>query len=314
MRIGLGTAALGRPLYINVKQEKTAVSDLNAFKMKGIQVLDAAYEMGVRFFDTAPGYGLAENLLLEWLKSKNDTTVEVSTKWGYTYVANFDPNAKVHEVKEHSLHKLNEQWEYSKGLQPNLKLYQIHSATLETGVLSNDKILAKLFELKKEQNLEIGATTSGHNQVEIIKKALDVSVEREQLFDSFQITYNILEQDVIKLCNELSLQEKKILVKEALANGRIFKNNAYPHYKEMYAYLSFLADKYQVGEDAIALRFCMQTIPKSLVLSGASNISHLEANLKANDIVLSKEEINRLKEFKISSSNYWEERKKLTWQ
>ena len=67
------------------------------------------------------------------------TSIEIATKWGYTYTANFDANATVHEVKEHSLSKLNEQWNFSKQLLPYLKVYQIHSATLETGVLENKK-------------------------------------------------------------------------------------------------------------------------------------------------------------------------------
>ncbi len=50
---------------------------------------------------------------------------------GYTYIANFDFNATIHEDKNHSLEKLNQQWEKSKQLLPNLKLYQIHSVTQE---------------------------------------------------------------------------------------------------------------------------------------------------------------------------------------
>ena len=121
--IGLGTASIGRPLYINVKSEVSSEPfSLPEFKKKGLQVLEAAYNNGIRCFDTSPGYGLAEQMLLDWLKDKNDSSIEVSTKWGYTYVANFDPNAKVHEIKEHTLAKLNEQWEYSKKLLPYLKV------------------------------------------------------------------------------------------------------------------------------------------------------------------------------------------------
>ncbi len=68
-----------------------------------MRVLDTAYKAGIRHFDTAAGYGLAEDLLIEWLELKNDSSITVSTKWGYTYVANFNPDAKEHEVKEHSL-------------------------------------------------------------------------------------------------------------------------------------------------------------------------------------------------------------------
>ena len=201
MNLGLGTAALGRPQYINVRQENCEISNLEIFRKQSFQVLEDAYKLGIRYFDTAPGYGLAEELVLEWLKTKDDKTIEIATKWGYTYTANFNANAKVHEVKEHSLEKLNEQWNFSKQLLPYLKVYQIHSATLETGVLENDEVLKQLAFFKNEYNLKIGLTTTGANQVEVIQKALDVLVDGKPLFDVFQVTYNFLEQSLLKIIN-----------------------------------------------------------------------------------------------------------------
>ena len=112
-KIGLGTAAIGRPQYINIRSQEAKTFSLDAFKEKGIQVLESAYEQGIRYFDTAPGYGMAEQLLIDWVKEKDDPTIEVATKWGYAYVANFDPNAVVHEVKDHSLEQLIKQWKVS---------------------------------------------------------------------------------------------------------------------------------------------------------------------------------------------------------
>ncbi len=313
MNLALGTAALGRPQYINVRQHDVDNSNLETFKKKSFQVLENAYKSGIRYFDTAPGYGLAEELVLEWLQTKNDKTIAIATKWGYTYTANFNPDAKVHEVKEHSLAKLNEQWNFSKKLLPYLKVYQIHSATLETGVLENNEVLQQLAFLKKEHHLKIGLTTSGTNQVEVIKKGLDVLIDDEQLFDAFQVTYNFLEQSLLKTVNELRHQNKKIIVKEALANGRIFRNKDYPHYNKMYTTLENLASKNNVGIDAIALKYCEQTIPKSIVLSGASNSSQLSENLKTNNFSLTEDDIQLLSSFKMSPEFYWKERKGLQW-
>jgi aryl-alcohol dehydrogenase-like predicted oxidoreductase len=313
MALGLGTAALGRPQYINIRQGNFKNLDLNSFKKQGLQVLEEAYNLGVRYFDTAPGYGLAEGLLLEWLQTKKDPSIQVATKWGYTYVANFDANAKVHEIKEHSLSKLNEQWDTSKAFASHLKVYQIHSATIETGVLKNDSILNRLAMLKHEYGLEIGITTTGTNQTEVIKKALDIEVEGHALFDTFQVTYNILDQSLETISNVLTKQGKKIIIKEALANGRLFRNRNYNHYKELYTTLEKLAKKHKIGTDAIALKFCQQNMQKSIVLSGASNSEHLESNLKMKTISLSQEELRELKNHSIPASNYWLERKKLIW-
>lgn len=312
MAIGLGTAALGRPVYINLHNENSKMN-LNHFRAQSFSVLERAYQFGVRYFDTAPGYGLAEDLLLEWLGTKDDSSIQIATKWGYTYVANFDVNAKVHEIKEHSLEKLNEQWQISKAFSSNLKVYQIHSATLETGVLENSVILEQLAFLKSEYQIEIGITTTGANQTEVIKKALDVSVNGEQLFDAFQVTYNILDQSLNTVSKDLISQNKRIIIKEALANGRLFKNPNYNHYLKLYNVLEDLAKKHNVGVDAIALKFCEQSIVESLVLSGASNIGHLESNLKTDAIYLSEDDLYILKNFKIETANYWQERKQLTW-
>ena len=312
-KYGLGTAALGRPQYINVRQESNKNIDLAAFKAQGLEVLEKAYQLGVRYFDTAPGYGLAEQLLFDWLKTKKDSTIQIATKWGYTYVANFNPEALVHEIKEHSIAKLNEQWDISKDFLPNLKVYQIHSATLETGVLKNEAVLNQLAYLKNEFNIHIGITTTGVNQTEVIKQALDVTIDDKQLFDVFQVTYNVLDQSLNAIKTDLNSQNKTIILKEALANGRLLKNYNFSHYSDLYAVLDQLSYRYQVGIDAIALKFCEQTINNSLVLSGASTIEHLEANLKVESFKLSNTDIEKLKDFKIKPTNYWNERKQLNW-
>lgn len=65
MALGFGTAALGRPQYINIRSHKVVKTDLEAFKSNGFKLLEKAYQLGIRYFDTAPGYGLAESLLLD---------------------------------------------------------------------------------------------------------------------------------------------------------------------------------------------------------------------------------------------------------
>ncbi|MGK0363080.1 MAG: aryl-alcohol dehydrogenase-like predicted oxidoreductase [Saprospiraceae bacterium] len=313
-KIGLGTAAIGRPLYINIKKE-TAVNDFSkeVFRQKGIDILETAYEQGIRYFDTAPGYGMAEQMLIDWVQEKEDTRIEIATKWGYTYVANFDGNATQHEVKEHSLAKLNEQWEKSKILLPSLTTYQIHSTTFETGVLENEAVLNRLAELRNKHGLRMGITTTGANQAEVLRKALDVKVNGEDLFNLFQVTYNIFDQSLASIATEISKQNKRLVIKEALANGRIFPNEKYSHYVTAYQQLKQLADKHNVGIDAIALRFCVDSIPIYKVLSGAANAQHLTDNIKVADFKLEEEDITALKALAINPTLYWNERKQLGW-
>ena len=309
--LGFGTAAIGRPMYINIRSQKSTPFDLHKFKVDSTQILENAYQSGIRYFDTAPGYGISEDLLIEWLKSKDDPRIEIATKWGYEYVANFQMDAKEHEVKEHSLEMLNKQWKSSKKLLPHLTTLQIHSATFETGVLENQAVLNRLAELKAKHGLRIGVTTTGDNQVEVLKKALAVEVEGLRLFDVFQVTYNVLDQSIGEL-KEL-LKGKRVIVKEALANARVFRNNDYPLYTNLYDSMESLANKYKVGVDAIALRFCMQTLDCFQVLSGANEVLQVEQNLKAESFSLNEEEIQMLKNLQIAPRAYWAERKQLTW-
>lgn len=311
--IGLGTAAIGRPQYINIRQSSNQILNFEEFKQIGIATLDYAYEFGIRYFDTAPGYGMAEQLVANWLREKDVRSIEVATKWGYTYTANFDANAITHEVKEHSLNKLNEQWSVSRAMLPVLKYYQIHSATFDTNILNNMDVLNRLADLKEEHGLVVGLTTTGHNQVEVFEKALEIEKNRKRLFDLFQMTYNIFEQSIRASIQQLEKTDIKIVIKEAMANGRIFPNQNYPHYARTYQFLSELANKYNVGIDAIALRYCIDSISSFKVLSGASNIEHLRNNLKAADFELEPEDIQILKGMAINPDQYWNERKQLAW-
>lgn len=311
-RIGLGTAAIGRPVYMNIRSENVRTSfDLNSFKKEGYSILEFAYEQGIRHFDTAPNYGMAEDLLIDWLHEKKYDDVNISSKWGYTYTADFNPNASSHEVKEHSISKLNQQWEKTSKLLPFLKTYQIHSASLETGVLDNKIVLNRLASLKYEFGIKIGLTSTGANQNEIIEKALQIEIENQQLFDSFQVTFNLFDQSVLKQLDQL--KGKELIVKEALANGRVFPNLHYSNYTANYKFLKELSLKYSVGVDAIALRFCIDTIPTGLILSGASTKQQIQENLKANLFQLENNEIDHFFELRVKPEDFWDERKLLAW-
>jgi aryl-alcohol dehydrogenase-like predicted oxidoreductase len=307
-QIGLGLAALGRPDYINIRQNNTIDKSKKAFKTNAYDVMDFAYKKGVRYFDTAPSYGLGEQFLIDWKNSRQHKDLLLSTKWGYTYVANWELGfAGKHEVKEHSVSKLNEQWEISKALYPHLKIYQVHSATLESGILNDISIHERLFQLKKEYGLQIGITTSGANQSKILNIAKNIAVNNQLLFDSYQVTYNIFEQSTFDTLQSLKAIGKTIIIKEALANGRVFTSN---NSKKS---LELLAKTYNVGSDAIALRFVIDTLHPNMVLSGASSSNHLAQNLKAHDFKLSSEDLELLKSLKVNSTDYWNERNNLAW-
>ena len=306
-KIGLGLAALGRPEYINIREHQNIDKSKNAFKKRAFGILTTAYGLGIRYFDTAPSYGKGETFLADWQQNQKEfLNAEFATKWGYTYVANWELGfSGAHEIKEHSISKLNEQWNISKALFAKLNVYQIHSATLESGVLENSEILLKLHELKKETGLKIGLTTSGVFQEETLKKASTITIKNEILFDVFQVTYNVFEQTTNNILNKLIQKGKHVVIKEGLANGRIFRTPP--------ICLKNIAKKHKVGIDAVALRFIIDHLNPSVVLSGAFEEKQLIDNLKALDFKLNCEEIEQLKTLQMDTNKYWEERKQLLW-
>ena len=312
--IGLGLAAIGRPQYINVRQSLDLNKSADYYRKNAFNMLDFAYHQGIRHFDTAPSYGKGEEFLQQWYRQNGYKDVTFSTKWGYTYVANWNLKFEgAHEIKEHSLEKLIEQWSVSKQLLPALKVYQIHSATFESGVLENMDVLDKLFEIKNKTGLKIGISASGEHQSDIVKYASQIKIKNQTLFESFQVTYNILETSTYPVLSSLLKEGKVVIIKEAVANGRIFKNDAYEHYHSLYKDLENLAKKYQVSTDAIALRFIMDNLAPSIILSGASNKEQLLENLKVKNFKLENRELLSLKQHTVDPVTYWNERKKLVW-
>ncbi|WNH08191.1 aldo/keto reductase [Thalassobellus suaedae] len=307
-------AALGRPEYINIRLDDAIDKSEKVFKNNTFSVLDEAYKLGIRYFDTAPSYGKGEAFLNEWNNTKNHEDVILGTKWGYTYKANWELGySGKHEVKEHSLEKLIEQWQVSKEMLPKLKYYQVHSATFESGLLENQAVLNQLYNIKKETGLQIGITTSGYNQKDVLEAALKVEIDGELLFDSFQVTYNVFEQSTFPVLSKLIKSGKTVIIKEALANGRVFQNKKFSSYQKGYGIMKQLSEKYKVGFDAIALRFVMDNLNPTYVLSGASNKIQLEQNLKALSFSFTKEELDVFKTLKVDSKDYWQERSNMNW-
>jgi aryl-alcohol dehydrogenase-like predicted oxidoreductase len=312
--LGLGLAAIGRPDYINIRSQQPDKSR-PVFKQNSFKVLDEAYRLGIRHFDVAASYGYGEQFLLEWLSKRKHNDVSCSTKWGYTYMANWKIGySGKHEIKEHSLEKLNEQWSYSKQFLPWLTIYQIHSATIESGVLDNAPVLERLQAIKNKYKIKIGISTSGPGQKDVIEKAETIVLEDAPLFDAYQVTYNLLEQSVFESLQNLISKGKIVIIKEALANGRLFRNNDYPNYTEVYKVLDTVSREFNMSVDAIALKFIIDTLEPNLILSGAANPVELQSNTTCMNIELSPSVLERLKGLQIDSEYYWSERSCLPWQ
>ncbi|WP_461026507.1 aldo/keto reductase, partial [Streptomyces sparsus] len=223
-RLGLGLAAVGRPGYLNLGRESDlpAVRTVEAMRARTEDLLDAAYAAGVRYVDTARSYGRAEEFLADWLRSRPGATdVVVGSKWGYTYTADWAVDAETHEVKDHSAATYDRQRaETDRLLGGRLDLYQIHSLTPRSPALADRALHERLARLA-ERGVTVGFSTSGPEQADTIRAALGVEVAGRPLFQVVQSTYNLLEPSAGPALAEAHEAGLSVIVKEALANGRL---------------------------------------------------------------------------------------------
>lgn len=312
-RIGLGLAALGRPGYINLGHS----TDLNqSYEVSTMEkhthhMLDLAYQQGIRYFDVARSYGKAELFLSKWIKKRND--LAIGSKWGYTYTADWKIQAEKHEIKEHSISVLNRQWkETQETLNQYPDIYHIHSASLESGVLQNKEVIDRLWELKNE-GIIIGLSLSGAKQLDTLEQSMEIKIQGEYLFQSVQVTWNLLERSATQALEKASRAGYGIIVKEALANGRLTDRNKSASFREKLQILQRIAKKHQAGIDAIAIAYIINQPWASIVLSGAVTEDHLLSNLRALSIELDSNDMDMLNQLKESPIDYWETRSKLEW-
>ncbi|MEU6252963.1 aldo/keto reductase [Streptomyces sp. NPDC047043] len=307
--IGLGLAAVGRPGYINLGREQDLPEgrSVDAMRRRTHELLDAAYAQGVRYFDVARSYGRSEEFLADWLNARPDTDdIVIGSKWGYTYTAGWTADAETHEVKDHSVQTYERQRaETADLLGDHLDLYQIHSVTPDSPALTDKELHAKLAEAAA-QGTTIGFSTSGPAQADAIRAALAVTVDGEPLFRTVQSTYNALETSAAPALAEAHDAGLTVIVKEAMANGRL----AAPHAPEV---LKAVAAETSLGCDAVALALILRQPWAGVVLSGAATINQLASNLHAAVVDLDEDQLTRLAALVEDPQAYWGTRAGLPW-
>jgi aryl-alcohol dehydrogenase-like predicted oxidoreductase len=311
--IGLGLAAVGRPGYINLGRGEDLEGSRTPDDMRRRShlVLDAAYAAGIRYVDAARSYGRAEEFLASWLETRGmrPDAVVVGSKWGYTYTAGWVVGAEVNEVKDHSVATLRRQIAESRALLgAHLRLYQIHSATLESGVLDDPAVLCDLVGLR-ESGIAVGFSASGPRQADTVRHALDARVDGEAVFQTVQATWNVLEPSAGPALAEAAGEGLGIIVKEALANGRLAGRGTGPAADA----LRGIAVGSECGPDAVAVAAALANPWASVVLSGAVTPAQLESNVAALGVGLSGDDLARLSDLAEEPAGYWAARSGLPW-
>lgn len=275
MTLGLGLAAIGRPAYITSGRDRDLPGSRSRAELRdrAHALLDAAYGLGIRYVDAARSYGDAEEFLGSWLAARDVPDVFVASKWGYRYVGDWRMDAATHEVKSHDLATFTAQLAETRALLGDrLRLYQVHSVTPDSPLLTDRPLLDRLGALR-DDGVEVGFSTSGPAQAVAVERALAVRVGGRPLFTSVQSTWNLLESSAGPALAAAHAAGARVVVKECVANGRLVS--------DVDPSLARVAAAHGVGPAAVALGAALAQPWCDVVLSGAVTPQQLAANARA---------------------------------
>nr|WP_218885859.1 aldo/keto reductase [Kineococcus aurantiacus] len=270
----MGLAAAGRPAYLTLGRGDDLASSRSVEEMEARchQLLDLAWERGVRYVDVARSYGHAERFLGTWLAAHpgRRDQLTIGSKWGYEYVGDWSLDAAVHERKDHSLAMFERQWPQTlDALGGPPDVYLVHSITPDSPALDDGPLLAALAGLAAT-GVRVGLSTSGPAQGAVLERALGTGAP----FSAVQATWNLLERSVGPVLAQAHDEGWLVVVKEGVANGRLTARGADPA-------VAALARVDGQGVDAFALGAVLAQPFVDVVLSGAVTTGQLEQNLAA---------------------------------
>ena len=314
-RIGVGLAAIARPGYITLGRARDLPADRSpdAMFLRTVEVLDAARAAGIRYVDVARSYGRAEEFLAEWLRERGVARAEttIGSKWGYRYTAGWRVAADVHEQKELSLPRFAEQLAETRSrLGDRLDLYQIHSATEESGVFDDASLLRALVDGRRRGDYRaLGVTLTGPDSARTLERARRARVDGERVFDVVQATFNVLEPSLAGPLAAAHAEGIGVIAKEVFANGRLTDANERPEDAALLARLH-AAGPSGTPVDRLAIGFVLAHPFVDVALSGAATAAQLGSHVAAADLALAPLAFADLSE---TPETYWSIRKDLPW-
>ncbi|MCC3358233.1 aldo/keto reductase [Bacillus sp. REN16] len=273
---------------------------------KASQILDAAVDMGINYFDTADLYdqGLNEEFVGKALKSKRQDII-LATKVGNRFEAgkegwSWDPSKKyIKSAVKESLRRL--QTDY-------IDLYQLHGGTIEDQI---DETIEAFEELKGEGVIRYYGISSIRPNVirEYVNKSSIVSL---------MMQYSILdrrpEEQILSFLkeHEVSVVTRGPVAKGLLTNRPIedanqsTKQDGYLDYsfEELEAVISSLKSEVAGSRPLteIALQYCLFEDAVASVVAGASSTQQIEKNVEAaNAKPLTADEIRKIRELSKAS-------------
>lgn len=309
--LGLGLAALGRPGYMNLGHAEDLPADRTVAELRNhcFEILDAAYAAGIRYVDAARSYGEAETFLGAWLDDRRPGDVAVGSKWGYAYTAGWKVDVPVHEVKEHSLERFETQARETGDRLPRLDVYWVHSVTEDSPLFDAPELQRSMARWAGATGTTLGVTVTGPKQTAALARARAVEVDSKPLFGAVQATWNVLEPSVGDGLAEAHAAGWVVVIKEALANGRLSPRN--DDLAQEAPSLVQASMRKGVTPDVLAMAAALSHPWCDCVLSGAATTGQLASHLRA--VPLAGGFDWRSVAVVAEPKEYWERRSRLPW-
>jgi len=243
--LGCGLIAIGRPW--GTTPEVPTEAD-------AMRLLETAYTLGVRFFDTAPSYGLSEKrlgLFLGHLTPEERHGVTVATKFGELWDADTQAGRA-----DHTFDALRRSLDNSLGLLGSIAVLQLHKAT--TDLLDSEDV-GRAFEYARAAG--VGAFGVSASDVDTATKAL-----HDERFGFLQLPYNQGSAQFTPVVQEATSFNTQLIINRPLSMGKAVSDTA-------------PVDKERALDDAY--HFVLSQDFHGFVLSGTANAIHLRENVES---------------------------------
>ena len=292
--------------------DKSFMHKVGCDEKTSFAIMSRALERGVNFIDTADVYGqegLSERIVGAWMKeTKNRDRIVLATKFRFRMGegANGTGASRYRIVRtvEESLKRLQTD---------RIDLYQIHMQDIETPEEETLRALDDLVHAGKV--LYLGA--SNYTAYRLTDSQWIAKTEHLNRFVALQMQYSLmvrdLEREHIPVCRQFGLG---VLPWSPLAagflSGKYTKNQPPPagvrleKWKERFAdvandrgwrtidTLNAIAKARETSVSAVALAWLLAKPAVTSVIFGARSLAQLDDNLKAADVKLSADDVQKL--------------------
>lgn len=137
-----------------------------------VELLDLAWQVGVRYWRAARGDADSERLLAMWLNADLERARQcmVASKWGRVSLANYDDALHRPYLCDHALITFRRQWQETRAyLGRHLGIYMIDAIEIDSSeVLREREVLQQMLLACHEREVCCGASVHGPHQPELL--------------------------------------------------------------------------------------------------------------------------------------------------